>query len=147
MASKELHDCVSPLCNLLNEESLFSDDEDSEGDNADEDEGAKYNDHDNTKSDALLDIDQISSFQFSQEPFDIILEEAQEKVRLDVLPEKILDKSYLNRDEARPHTWKRTDQFLTYDARRIRIVSHNASDKVILPRLFQIWRHFEIPPL
>ena len=27
-------------------------------------------------------------------------------------------------------------------ARRIRIVSHNASDKVILPRLFQIWRHF-----
>ena len=31
--------------------------------------------------------------------------------------------------------------------RRIRIVSHNASDKVILPRLFQIWRHFEIPPV
>ena len=28
--------------------------------------------------------------------------------------------------------------------RRIRIVSHNASDKVILPRLFQIWRHFQV---
>ena len=33
------------------------------------------------------------------------------------------------------------------EPRRIRIVSHNASDKVILPRLFQIWRHFEIPPV
>ena len=28
--------------------------------------------------------------------------------------------------------------------RRIRIVSHNASDKVILPRLFQIWCHFQV---
>ena len=52
--------------NLLKEEPLFSDDEDSEGDNADEDEGAKYNDYNNTKSHALLDIDQISSFQFSR---------------------------------------------------------------------------------
>ena len=95
--------------NLLKEDPLFSDDEDSEGDNADNDEGAKYNEYDNTKSDAFLDIDQISSFQLSQEPFDIILEETQEKVRLDVLPEKILDESYLNRDEARPHTWKRNN--------------------------------------
>ena len=30
---------------------------------------------------------------------------------------------------------------------RIRIVSHNASDKVILPRLFQIWRHFQVAPV
>ena len=37
--------------------------------------------------------------------------------------------------------------FDSIDPRRIRIVSHNASDKVILPRLFQIWRHFEIPPV
>ena len=29
----------------------------------------------------------------------------------------------------------------------IRIVSHNASDKVILPRLFQIWRHFQVAPV
>ena len=28
-----------------------------------------------------------------------------------------------------------------------RIVSHNASDKVILPRLFQIWRHFQVTPV
>ena len=32
-----------------------------------------------------------------------------------MLPEKILDKSYLNREEARPHTWKRNNQFLVYD--------------------------------
>ena len=31
--------------------------------------------------------------------------------------------------------------------RRIRIVSHNASDKVIVPRLFQIWRHFQVAPV
>ena len=31
-------------------------------------------------------------------------------------------------------------------ARRIRIVSHNLSDKVILPQLFQIWRHFQSHP-
>ena len=54
--------------NLLKEEPLFSDEEDSEGNNADEDEGGKFCDQDNTKSDALLDIDQILSFQFSQEP-------------------------------------------------------------------------------
>ena len=51
--------------NLLKEELLFSDEENSEGDNADEDEGAKYNGYDNTKSDALLDIDQFSSFHSS----------------------------------------------------------------------------------
>ena len=101
--------------NLLKEEPLFSDEKDSEGDNADEDEGAKYNDYGSTKSDALLDMDQISSFQFSQEPFDIILEEAQGKVGLDVLPGKMLDESYLNRDGARPHTWKRNNRFLIYD--------------------------------
>ena len=31
--------------------------------------------------------------------------------------------------------------------KRIRIASHNASDKVILPRLFQIWRHFQVAPV
>ena len=31
--------------------------------------------------------------------------------------------------------------------RRIRIVSHNASDKLILSRLFQIWRHFQVAPV
>ena len=33
------------------------------------------------------------------------------------------------------------------EARRIRIVSHNASDKLILSRLFQIWRHFQVAPV
>ena len=31
--------------------------------------------------------------------------------------------------------------------RRIRIVSHNAPDKVILPRLFQTLRHFQVAPV
>ena len=34
-----------------------------------------------------------------------------------------------------------------FHSRRIRKVSHNASDKVILPQLFQIWRHFQVAPV
>ena len=107
---------------------------------ADEGEGARYNDYSNTKSDALLDIDQISSFQFSQEPFDIILEETQEKVRVDVLSDKILDASWMNRDEARPHTWKRNNQFLICDAE----INSEECYKAVLMLACGYWRNQKI---
>ena len=44
-------------------------------------------------------------------------------------------------DESNEHFFKRLEP------RRIRIVSHNALDKVILPRLFQIWCHFQVAPV
>ena len=62
------------------------------------------------------------------------------KVRLDVLPEKILYKSYLNRDEARPHAWKRNNQFLIYDGE----ISSEEYYEAVLMLACGYWRNQKI---
>ena len=62
------------------------------------------------------------------------------KVRLDVLPEKILDESYLNRDEARPHTWKRNNKFLIYDGE----IKSEEYYEAVLMLAYGYWRNQKI---
>ena len=61
------------------------------GDNSDE--GAKYNDF-NRKERSLLDIDQISEFNFSQEVFQRKTSSITEEVAIKLVPEKMMDENF-----------------------------------------------------
>ena len=56
-------------------------------------------------------------------------------------------KSLAREHRLRGYSRMRKAELVPLLPRRIRIVSHNVSDKVILPRLFQIWRHFQVAPV
>ena len=100
----------------LKDEPLFSEGEntDSEGDEV-SNEAAKYNDYDHINADDLLDLKEIANFQFSQEQFTTMLKDAQETVTLDLFPQEMLDKTFLERDIAEQDRWQRYHTFLIYD--------------------------------
>ena len=83
---------------VLKDEPLFSDnDSDSESDGNNSDEGAKYNDFD-TKEHSLLDIDEISEYNFSQEVFQRGISSITEEVAIELVPENMMDDTFLARD-------------------------------------------------
>ena len=87
---------------VLKDEPLFSDNEsDNESDGNNSDEGAKNNDFDR-KEHSLLDIDQISKVNFSQEVFQREISSITEEVPIELVPEKMMDDTFLARDEEHP---------------------------------------------
>ena len=80
----------------LKDEPLFLEDEntDSEGEEVSY-EGVKYNDYDHANTDGLLDLKEIANFRFSQEQFTTVLTDAQETVTLDLFPQEMLNKTFL----------------------------------------------------
>ena len=88
------------------------DDSDSDGNNSDE--GSKYNEYDKA-NDNLFNINEISGFNFSQESFQREIESTNEEVNFSVVPDEMLDTSFLLHDEPHPELWQRDNKHLTYD--------------------------------
>ena len=100
---------------VLKDELLFSDnDSDSESDGNNSDEGAKYNDFDR-KEHSLLDIDEISEYNFSQEVFQRGISSITEEAAIELVPEDMMDDTFLARDEEHPELWQRHHDLLIYD--------------------------------
>ena len=97
---------------VLKDKSLFSDNEsDSDSDGNNSDEGAKYNDFDR-KEHSLLDIDQKSEFNFSQEVFQKEFSSIAEEVAIELVPEKTMDDTFLAIDEEHSQLWQRHHDLL-----------------------------------
>ena len=87
---------------------------DSESDGNNSDEGAKYNDFDR-KEHSLLDIDEISEDNFSQEVFQRGISSITEEVAIELVPENMMDDTFLARDEEHLELWQRHHDLLIYD--------------------------------
>ena len=93
---------------------FFSDnDSDSESHGNISDEGAKYDDFDR-KEHALLDIDEIFEYNFSQEVFQRGISSITEEVAIELVPENMVDDTFLARDEEDPKLWQRHHDLLIY---------------------------------
>ena len=102
--------------NKLKNEPLFSDndDDDSDSDGNNFDEGSKYNEYDKA-DDNLFNIHEISGFNFSQESFQCEIASTTEEVSFSVIPDEMLDTSFLLHDESHPELWQRDNKHLIYD--------------------------------
>ena len=99
----------------LKDEPLFSDnDSDSQSNGNNSDEGAKYNDFDR-KEHSLLDIDEISEYNFSQDWFQRGISSITEEAAIELVPENMMDDTFLARDEEHPELWQRHHDLLIYD--------------------------------
>ena len=115
MDEKKLHASIPLLADVLKDEPFFSDnDSDSESDGNNSDEGAKYNNFD-MKEHSLLHIDKISEYNFSQEVFQRGISSITEEVAIELVPENMMDDTFLARDEEHPELWKRHHDLLIYD--------------------------------
>ena len=92
----------------LKDQDLFSDndeDEDMELDGNNSDEGALYNDFDRDDSIQLMSVDEIATYEFSQDKLKSTVDKAEESTRLSVVPKKVLDELFLNMDDLEPKRW------------------------------------------
>ena len=92
----------------LSIQDLFSDndeDEDMELDGNNSDEGALYNDFDRDDSVKLMSVDEIATYEFSQDKLSSTVDKAEESTRLSVVPKKVLDELFLNMDNLEPKRW------------------------------------------
>ena len=99
----------------LKNEPLFSEnDDDSDSDGNNSDEGSKYNEYDKA-DDNLFNVHEISGSNFSQESFQRGIASTAEEVSFNVVPDEVLDTSFLLHDESHPELWKRDNKHLIYD--------------------------------
>ena len=92
----------------LKDQDLFSDndeDEDMELDGNNSDEGALYNDFDRDDSIQLMSVNEIATYEFSQDKLKSTVDKAEESTRLSVVPKKVLDELFLNMDDLEPKRW------------------------------------------
>ena len=92
----------------LKDQDLFSDndeDEDMELDGNNSDEGALHNDFDRDDSVQLMSINEIATYEFSQDKLKSTVDKAEESTRLSVVPKKVLDELFLNMDHLEPKRW------------------------------------------
>ena len=66
------------------------------------DEGALYNDFDRDDSIQLMSVDEIATYEFSQDKLRSTVDKAEESTRLSVVPKKVLDELFLNMDDLEP---------------------------------------------
>ena len=92
----------------LKDQDLFSDNdenEDIELDGNNSDEGALYNDFDRDDSVQLMSVDDIATYEFSQDKLKSTVDKTEEYTRLSVVPKKVLDELFLNMDDLEPKRW------------------------------------------
>ena len=69
------------------------------------DEGALYNDFIRDDSVQLMSVDDIATYEFSQDRLKSTVDKAGESTRLSVVSKKVLDELFLNMDDLEPKRW------------------------------------------
>ena len=52
-----------------------------------------------------MSVDEIATYEFSQDKLKSTVDKAEESTRLSVIPKKVLDELFLNMDDLEPKRW------------------------------------------